>query len=297
MPEINPYASSEDDEIVQDGIAGEYELASPWVRLGAVMLDGLILSIPSGIVIGLMLFVVFKIKIVNGALTSMEDQLTVSATVGLTVFVFYFLFNGYLLARKGQTLGKMLCEIRIIKDDGSTPSLIDSFLKRYVLNSILQGIPLIGIVYSMIDTFLIFRESRKCLHDDIAGTIVIQDKKKRRKQRQDDGEEDLEDDEDDDDEEEETNATMAMILPVGRSGWAIAAGYLALISILIIPAPLALITGIVGMIEIRRNPKKRGMGRAIFGIVMGSLGTAFLLFILTMVAIEQLVRHGFLERF
>ncbi len=297
MPEINPYASSEDDEIVQDGIAGEYELASPWVRLGAVMLDGLILSIPSGIVIGLMLFVVFKIKIVNGALTSMEDQLTVSATVGLTVFVFYFLFNGYLLSQKGQTLGKMLCEIRIIKDDGSTPSLIDSFLKRYVLNSILQGIPLIGIVYSMIDTFLIFRESRKCLHDDIAGTIVIQDKKKRRKQRQDDGEEDLEDDEDDDDEEEETNATMAMILPVGRSGWAIAAGYLALISILIIPAPLALITGIVGMIEIRRNPKKRGMGRAIFGIVMGSLGTAFLLFILTMVAIEQLVRHGFLERF
>jgi|GEM_PF-1329407 len=297
MPEINPYASSEDDEILQDGIAGEYELASPWVRLGAVMLDGVILSIPSGIVIGLMLFVVFKIKIVNGALTSMEDQLTVSATVGLTVFVFYFLFNGYLLSQKGQTLGKMFCEIRIIKDDGSTPSLIDSFLKRYVLNSILQGIPLIGIVYSMIDTFLIFRESRKCLHDDIAGTIVIQDKKKRRKQRQDDGEEDLEDDEDDDDEEEETNATMAMILPVGRSGWAIAAGYLALISILIIPAPLALITGIVGMIEIRRNPKKRGMGRAIFGIVMGSLGTAFLLFILTMVAIEQLVRHGFLERF
>ncbi len=70
------------------------------------------------------------------------------------------------------------------------------------------------------------------------------------------------------------DAGIRMLLPVGRSGWAIASGYLGLISILLIPAPLALLTGILAIREIRRNPKKHGMGRAIFGIVMGALFTA-----------------------
>ena len=70
---------------------------------------------------------------------------------------------------------------------------------------------------------------------------------------------------------------MRMVLPVGLSGWAIAAGYLGLISVLCVPAPLALITGILAIREISRNPRKHGMGRALLGIVMGSLGTVFLL--------------------
>jgi len=69
---------------------------------------------------------------------------------------------------------------------------------------------------------------------------------------------------------------LRWVLPVGRSGWAIAAGYLALFSVLLIPAPFALATGIVAIVVIRRNPSKHGMGRAIFGIVMGALGTVVL---------------------
>lgn len=54
---------------------------------------------------------------------------------------------------------------------------------------------------------------------------------------------------------------MRMLLPIGRSGWAIASGYLGLISIMMIPAPLAVFTGIMAIREIKRNPKKHGMGR------------------------------------
>lgn len=68
---------------------------------------------------------------------------------------------------------------------------------------------------------------------------------------------------------------MRMILPVGRCPWAIAAGYLGLFSILLVPAPLALACGIVAVIRIRTTPGLHGMGRAIFGIIMGGLGTAF----------------------
>lgn len=93
----------------------------------------------------------------------------------------------------------------------------------------------------------------------------------------------------------EDDPLMRMVLPVGRSVWAIAAGYLGLISVLLIPAPFAVLTGILAIREIRRDPKKHGLGRAIFGIVMGSLGTAVLLLVLVLLAMDpgpQVLRSG-----
>src|SRR5688572_6415637 len=74
------------------------------------------------------------------------------------------------------------------------------------------------------------------------------------------------------------DAALRFVLPVGRSGWAIAAGYLGLISVLGFPAPFAVVAGILAIREMRRNPKKHGMGRAVFGIVMGAIGTIILFF-------------------
>ena len=73
------------------------------------------------------------------------------------------------------------------------------------------------------------------------------------------------------------SAAMRMLLPVGRSGLAIAAGYAGLLSLLIVPAPIALVLGILAVIDIIGHPEKHGMGRAIFGIILGALGSAVLL--------------------
>lgn len=71
------------------------------------------------------------------------------------------------------------------------------------------------------------------------------------------------------------NAGIRMLLPVGRSPWAIAAGYLGLFSVIIIPAPFALIVSIIAIIDIIKSKKtqhpKYGLGRAIFGLIMGGL--------------------------
>ncbi|HEX5476012.1 MAG TPA: zinc ribbon domain-containing protein [Vicinamibacterales bacterium] len=75
------------------------------------------------------------------------------------------------------------------------------------------------------------------------------------------------------------NAAMRMLLPVGRSGWAIAAGYAGLFALLVVPAPLALLLGIVAVRDLRKRPTKHGMGRAVFGIVMGGLGSGVLLWL------------------
>ncbi len=69
---------------------------------------------------------------------------------------------------------------------------------------------------------------------------------------------------------------MRMLLPVGRSPWALIAGYLGIFSLLLIPAPFAIATGILALRDIKKNPHSHGKGRAIFAIVMGTLGTIVL---------------------
>jgi hypothetical protein len=66
--------------------------------------------------------------------------------------------------------------------------------------------------------------------------------------------------------------------PVGRSGWAIASGYLGVLSIFIIPAPAALFCGIMALHDISKNPFKLGKFRAYLGIIAGSIGTIIILF-------------------
>ena len=77
------------------------------------------------------------------------------------------------------------------------------------------------------------------------------------------------------------DAGMRMLLPVGRSGWAIAAGYLGLLSPLLVFAPFAAILGIVAVVDIKNHPDRHGLGRAWFGIVMGAIFTVALGLILT----------------
>lgn len=71
------------------------------------------------------------------------------------------------------------------------------------------------------------------------------------------------------------DAGMRVLLPVGQSGWAIAAGYLGL---LILPGPIAIVVSIIAWRDIRQSKRsgipKHGMMRVIVGIGGGLVGTA-----------------------
>jgi hypothetical protein len=66
---------------------------------------------------------------------------------------------------------------------------------------------------------------------------------------------------------------MRMLLPVGRSGLSIAAGYLGLFSLIPIFAPVAIIVSLLAIRELRRKRHLHGMGRAVFGLIMGIVMT------------------------
>jgi hypothetical protein len=78
---------------------------------------------------------------------------------------------------------------------------------------------------------------------------------------------------------------LRYVLPIDRSGWAVAAGYLGLFSILLLPAPLALACGLKALADLRSRPGRLGRGRAWFGIVAGALGSLGLAAVLAAVAL------------
>ena len=83
-------------------------------------------------------------------------------------------------------------------------------------------------------------------------------------------------DDDDDEFDNEENDVVGTLIPY-KNGLALGAyycGVFGLIPILgIILAPIALVLGILGLRYSRRNPKARGAGHAITGIILGSLST------------------------
>jgi hypothetical protein len=71
------------------------------------------------------------------------------------------------------------------------------------------------------------------------------------------------------------DAAVRWLIPIDRSGYAIAAGYCGLLACFPLVGLLfgiaGVVTGILALRAVRRNPRQSGRGRAVFGIVMGSI--------------------------
>jgi uncharacterized RDD family membrane protein YckC len=167
MSDDNPYVSPEADCNMPVEDSGPFQLANRGTRLGAYLLDSLIVTavtVPWGF------FVLETGPLLFGA--TPVPTISVWFVLAASWPVVYFAINGYLLARRGQTLGKRACGIRIVKPDGSVPTLWDSFVKRLVLFAVARHLPIVGSLVPLVDALFIFGADRRCLHDYVAGTYV-----------------------------------------------------------------------------------------------------------------------------
>jgi uncharacterized RDD family membrane protein YckC len=164
MEEIvnNDYMSGQPDnnDINLAGLSGR------GTRLAAAIIDSILLIIPNTIVF--VLFYGFNGYMENLTKRNLEFTLS-SLFLGLLVNL---VFNGYPLYKNGQTIGKMIMDIKIVDMNNNIPSLFRSFFLRSFLFSVLVFIPFIDFV-AMLDIFFIFSQSRRCLHDRVAGTKVV----------------------------------------------------------------------------------------------------------------------------
>ncbi|MDC0713561.1 RDD family protein [Stigmatella sp. ncwal1] len=76
----------------------------------------------------------------------------------------------HLVAQSGQSIGKRMRGIRVVRSDGSPASLGRIILLRNVVPSAINAA--CGL-FSLIDALFIFQDDRRCLHDQIADTKVV----------------------------------------------------------------------------------------------------------------------------
>ncbi|GAB4565671.1 MAG: hypothetical protein Tsb0020_16730 [Haliangiales bacterium] len=96
------------------------------------------------------------------------------ALYGAMGFAIWFLLQVYFL-RQGQTIGKKLARIRMVNyGDGSRVSVGRLVSLRYLPINIVVLIPVIGPYLNFINILFIFGSERRCIHDHIAGTKVVQ---------------------------------------------------------------------------------------------------------------------------
>jgi uncharacterized RDD family membrane protein YckC len=167
LPPSNPYAAPV--ARVEDFQEGQLVLADRAIRFVAKLVDGL--------VFGVIAIVAIVAAIALPALEGNDQAQTAVGiaciVVGVAGFVSIVVYNLILLNRSGQTIGKRMLNIRILRSDGSHCELLRIIFARWLPVTLLGAIPLLGYIVQLVDPLMIFRSDQRCLHDLIADTIVV----------------------------------------------------------------------------------------------------------------------------
>ena len=92
---------------------------------------------------------------------------TVPWSWGLLSFAFYIAYYTYLEGTRGQTIGKMITKIKVVREDG-TPIDLEQAFKRNILRVI------DGLFAYLIGAILIWRsDKQQRLGDTVAKTVVV----------------------------------------------------------------------------------------------------------------------------
>lgn len=93
--------------------------------------------------------------------------------LAISPFIIFFVLHGFLLQQYGQTIGKRIMGIAIVTLDNQKPAFMLLIVQRYLSQWIMGMVPVIGIFLRLADILAIYRADRRCIHDHIAKTKVI----------------------------------------------------------------------------------------------------------------------------
>ncbi len=167
--------------LTSPGAVTSAPLASWGARLGAYLIDGLVLLVP-----GTILFV----ALVAGAvgLTGDDEDVAAGAALGaiflwfLLMAVVYMLYAPLLMARQGpkngQTWGKQLLNVRVVRTNGERVTFGAAAVREVLLKFLAVGIassiiPLIPIILNFF--WPLWDDENRALHDMAASTRVVKE--------------------------------------------------------------------------------------------------------------------------
>jgi uncharacterized RDD family membrane protein YckC len=150
VPEAaSPYAPPK--ATLEDAAPPPVELAARSARLGAAVIDTVALG-------GAAFF---------GALFHPAGLFAGMAAVGA--------INLWTLHRARASLGKLALSLRVVRTDGTEAELWRIVLLRWLPTGLIGFIPGLNLL-NLVDVLFIFRGDRRCVHDLIADTVVIDSK-------------------------------------------------------------------------------------------------------------------------
>ena len=144
------------------------ELASRWARFAAAIIDAVILSI-----------VIIPLSYYFGVFDGLQEtppkepSLLYAIPMVAANIMLYAVVNWSLLKQRGQTVGKSILGIKIVNMNGEILRPDRVILNRYTPYALIPLVPFIGTLASVIGLLLIFGKERRCLHDHIASTRVV----------------------------------------------------------------------------------------------------------------------------
>lgn len=144
-----------------------FQLASRTSRLRAYFWDMLYVGWPA--LVGLALAVPASMLA-----KSSNDQMSMFMLpylIGIVASCALGLVNLVRFCQTGQTYGKRKLGLIVVAQNGSPLSGLSLFW-RMISPGVISMVPLVGIVASF-DCLFIFGESRRCLHDYLASSIVV----------------------------------------------------------------------------------------------------------------------------
>jgi uncharacterized RDD family membrane protein YckC len=143
-------------------VAGEMVYGGFWIRVGAKIIDGIIITVVDVIII-------FLLGLVMSHLISMENEAIFFATTILQNILLWGLnlaYVTYFLGKYGATPGKMACGLKVVRPNGEKISYARACGRA--LAEILSAM-ILYIGYIMVA----FDEEKRSLHDRICDTRVI----------------------------------------------------------------------------------------------------------------------------
>jgi len=145
-------------------------LAGRGYRLLAFIIDaliGLVVAIPFIVYTGM--FDMYR--------TGQRPDMAMLAMLSACQLVWFFIVNGYLLKTRGQTVGKLLMGIRVSDYESNAVPQFWKLIVRFALPAIVGSVGLIGRLVWLVDVLFICGPERRCVHDLIVGTHVVEAKK------------------------------------------------------------------------------------------------------------------------
>jgi uncharacterized RDD family membrane protein YckC len=168
MPTQSPYSTAP---------AGTWQLASWWSRVGAQLIDAILIGVVATLVIVILVAIGASGFLANDT-AGVVGVIVTSLIGGLLVLAIVVVYAPLMMSRTdGQTLGRMATGIRVVRADGKPMdfgyAMLREVVVKWLLFNVVGGSVTFGLAWFVDVLWPLWDEENRALHDMVVNSRVI----------------------------------------------------------------------------------------------------------------------------